>query len=121
MAPKVQMLINISGTRNGEDYPPAGGILEVTDVEAKQFIEHGWAREPRDVETATAPTSGLTTASLAGPPAEPTVTEPPRSGDGSGKAAWHTYAKAINLTVAPDASAKDVQAAVDAFKAEQAS
>ncbi|MDM4761888.1 hypothetical protein QT381_02575 [Galbitalea sp. SE-J8] len=124
MAPTVQMLTQFSGTYDGQDYPGPGGFIELADIDAKQFIEHGWAREPK-AETATAPPTGLTTASLDGPPAPPVAppaaVEPPRAGPGSSADAWRDYAAAIGVTVAADAKAKDVQAAVDAFTAEQAS
>jgi hypothetical protein len=47
------------------------------------------------------------------------VSEPPRSGPGSGEAAWAEYAAARGLEVPDGASRKDIIAAVDAANAEQ--
>jgi hypothetical protein len=34
---KVKMVVAVSGTRGGEDWPPIGGILEVGDEEGAQL------------------------------------------------------------------------------------
>lgn len=41
------------------------------------------------------------------------IKEPPRGGPGSSAEAWREFAKAQNLAVSDDASARDVQAAWD--------
>jgi hypothetical protein len=56
---KVQMVVSISGTRGGADWPPAGEVLEVTAEEAAQLCAGGLAvpvdARDDDVETATPP------------------------------------------------------------------
>lgn len=55
---KVRMKVGMSGTRNGEDWPPLGGELEVDDDEGAQLCAGGLAEpvaEPEKVETAVAP------------------------------------------------------------------
>lgn len=55
---KVQMIAGISGTRDGADWPPVGGILECSDSEGIELIRAGLARpyvKPSKVETAVAP------------------------------------------------------------------
>jgi hypothetical protein len=59
------MKIAISGTRNGQDWPPAGGTIDLPDNEATQLITAGIAADPsadeqevavgESPETATAP------------------------------------------------------------------
>jgi hypothetical protein len=34
---KVKMVVAVSGTRGGEDWPPIGGVLEVSDEEGAQL------------------------------------------------------------------------------------
>lgn len=48
----------------------------------------------------------------------PAMTEPPRSGAGSGRAVWMDYAAARGLEVPADASRDDIIAAVDKAKPE---
>lgn len=73
--PKVEMIVRISGTRDGVDWPEIGESLVVPDQEAKDLIANGFARafDPKAVrpepEKATArkkpeARSGLTKASL---------------------------------------------------------
>jgi hypothetical protein len=54
---KVQMIAQISGTRNGEDWPRSGGFIDLPDDEAAQLVANKLARIPADpvVETADAP------------------------------------------------------------------
>lgn len=47
-------------------------------------------------------------------PGQDPVKEPPRGGPGSSAEAWRDFAKARNLDVPNDASARDIQAAWDA-------
>jgi len=72
---KVQMVVQISGTRDGADWPAPGGILEVPAEEAADLIAHGFAKvieakaTPVEPEKATArrkpeTRGGLTKASL---------------------------------------------------------
>lgn len=39
----VRLLIHISGTRNGEDWPPAGGRIDLPDQEAEDMVRNGYA------------------------------------------------------------------------------
>jgi len=59
---RVRMKVTISGSRNGEDWPPVGGEIDLPDEEAAHLIAQGLATEPSDqddeagdLETATAP------------------------------------------------------------------
>ena len=56
MGTMVRMLVSISGTRDGQDWPARGGLLEVADVEAAALVAGGLAEaivpEPGAVETA---------------------------------------------------------------------
>ena len=47
---KVKMIAQITGTRDGEDYPRAGTIAEFPDAEAADLIMNGYAIDPADVE-----------------------------------------------------------------------
>ncbi len=55
---KVRMKVDLSGTRNGKDWPPRGSVVELPDDEARGYIEADMA-EPvtdfRDAETAVVP------------------------------------------------------------------
>jgi hypothetical protein len=44
--PKVEMLVLISGTRNGVDWPGIGGSIDVPAAEAAELIANGFARAP---------------------------------------------------------------------------
>jgi len=44
--PKVEMLFQISGTRDGVDWPAAGGVIDVPEQEAADLIANGFARQP---------------------------------------------------------------------------
>jgi hypothetical protein len=64
---KVRMLVQVSGTRDGRDWPVRGSVVELPDAEAAQYCRAGMA-EPvavfDDIETATLPEPeqrGLTT------------------------------------------------------------
>lgn len=55
--PIVRMTVPLSGTRNGVDWPPVGGTLEVPAEEAAQLIGTRLAVAVEEVEAATvAPT-----------------------------------------------------------------
>ncbi len=43
--PKVKMLIKLSGTRNGDDWPAIGESLEVPKLEAESLIANGFAEK----------------------------------------------------------------------------
>jgi len=45
---RVRMRVAISGSRNGEDWPPAGGEIDLPDEEAAHLIAQGLAAEPSD-------------------------------------------------------------------------
>ena len=54
----VRLLECISGTRDGVDWPPAGAVVEVPDLEGADLVRAGLA-EPSDlVEEADAPPAG---------------------------------------------------------------
>ncbi len=41
--PKVKMLIKLSGSRNGDDWPDAGDTLEVSKDESANLLANGYA------------------------------------------------------------------------------
>jgi hypothetical protein len=43
---KVVMLGRMTGTRNGKEWPPVGGEIDLPDKEAERLIEHGMAEQP---------------------------------------------------------------------------
>lgn len=47
---RVKMLVPITGTRNGVDWPPIGGEVDLPEVEARHLVDGGLA-----VEVAVAP------------------------------------------------------------------
>lgn len=47
----VRMKRHITGTRNGEEWPPRGGTLEVPDHEGADLITAGLAEEVTDAST----------------------------------------------------------------------
>lgn len=58
---RIRMNISMSGTRNGEDWPPRGSVVDLPDDEAQHYIDNGTAEpapgrddEP-DEERAVAP------------------------------------------------------------------
>ena len=44
--PKVEMVVQISGARDGVDWPAPGGTLDVPEQEAAELIANGFARKP---------------------------------------------------------------------------
>lgn len=53
---RVRMLIQISGTRNGQPWPAKGGTVDLPDAEAKHLCESGIAeavKTPKKTESAT--------------------------------------------------------------------
>lgn len=50
----VRMLVGISGTRDGADWPPRGGTVALPDDEAAALVRAGIAEDagPADVEVA---------------------------------------------------------------------
>lgn len=63
---KIRMRVSISGTRSGQDWPPAGGTLVVDDAEGMHLCQGGLAEpvveDETPVETATAPVAEKRTA-----------------------------------------------------------
>lgn len=61
---RVKMLVSLTGTRNGVDWPPRGATVDLPDAEARDLVAGGLAALPV-VETATAPgapeTAAMTT------------------------------------------------------------
>lgn len=57
---RIRMKVTMSGTRNGEDWPPAGEVVDLPTGEAQHLVASGIAEEVTadqdpPVETATAP------------------------------------------------------------------
>lgn len=48
---RVEMTTHISGTRNGEEWPAPGAVLDLPDHEAESLILAGYAKEPTDAPT----------------------------------------------------------------------
>ncbi|MFB8035878.1 hypothetical protein ACFC5Z_23605 [Streptomyces sp. NPDC056004] len=42
---RVRMRVAVSGTRNGEDWPPAGGVIDLPQSEAETLLAIGIATE----------------------------------------------------------------------------
>lgn len=69
---KIRMLVDMSGTRNGQRWPARGAALVLPDAEAAHLIAAGLAEEDHttpQVETATLPPAEVTTTPAATPPA----------------------------------------------------
>jgi hypothetical protein len=66
---QVKLIAQISGTRNGEDWPAPGELVALPDDEAASLIQNGFAIDPdaSDEETSTAPDGDVETAT---PPAK---------------------------------------------------
>lgn len=60
----VKMRVQISGTRDGKDWPAPGQMLTVSDAEAADLIRNGMAVDPaaKPVEDASADVLGVETA-----------------------------------------------------------
>jgi hypothetical protein len=57
-AVKIRMRVDISGTRNGVEWPPRGSVIDLPDEEAAAYCERGMAEpvtEFKDAEKAVAP------------------------------------------------------------------
>jgi hypothetical protein len=55
---RIRMKVTMSGTRNGEDWPPAGETVDLPTGEAQHLVASGIAEEidtAPEVETATVP------------------------------------------------------------------
>ena len=48
---RVEMTTQISGTRNGEEWPAPGALLEVPDHEGESLVLAGYAKEATDAPT----------------------------------------------------------------------
>lgn len=78
---RVRMKIAISGSRNGADWPPAGGEIDLPNEEAAHLITQGLATEPSDEadeggateEAATAPGEPEKAVGRRKPAAKPTA------------------------------------------------
>lgn len=60
---KIELKVNVSGTRDGIEWPPMGGSVDLPESEAAQMVAAGLASAvtPAPVETATANTSTVET------------------------------------------------------------
>lgn len=60
---KIIMKTQISGTRDGVEWPHPGGVIDVPSAEAEALLHAGYAQRPGsaegDVEQATAPTADV--------------------------------------------------------------
>lgn len=52
---KVVMKVRISGTRNGEDWPNAGGVVDLPKAEAEELIANNLAVLPKDADEVDVP------------------------------------------------------------------
>ena len=80
---KVRMLIQIGGARNGQKWPPVGGVLECSEHEALSLIGNGAAAPVREVVIETAAVTPPETAALrvgGPPPSSKPVVPAPASG-----------------------------------------
>lgn len=59
---EVRMVVALSGTRDGEDWPPVGGIVDLDDSEASDLIANGLAIAVGAVEAASVESGGETAA-----------------------------------------------------------
>lgn len=64
---QVKMIAQLTGTRDGEDWPRVGATIDLPDAEAADLIMNGYAVDPTDVEdddveTADAPSVDVETA-----------------------------------------------------------
>lgn len=62
---KVRMRVDVSGTRNGQEWPRRGQVMELPDDEAVQYCANGMAEPIADTgeaETAVAPPAETRTA-----------------------------------------------------------
>lgn len=65
---RIRMRVSISGTHDGQDWPPIGGVADVSDVEAESLIAAGFAVEVSGTDgpvEASTPTP-ITTAAMDG-------------------------------------------------------
>jgi hypothetical protein len=66
---QVRMKVTLSGTRDGETWPPRGELVDLPDAEATHMVRAGLAEEPDTdggdeapvIEEATAPTAETST------------------------------------------------------------
>lgn len=60
---RVKMTVDMSGTRNGEPWPPRGTAIDLPDAEALQYISADMAKPAGEepAETATMPTEDVET------------------------------------------------------------
>lgn len=61
---KVKLVVQLSGTRDGADWPPVGSVVDLPDVEARNMVDAGIAVETddaqeSDVETAITEPAGV--------------------------------------------------------------
>jgi len=60
---EIKLKVTLSGTRDGIEWPPVGGSVDLPEAEAAQMIAAGLASAvaPAPIETATADTSTVET------------------------------------------------------------
>jgi len=47
---QVKMIAQLTGTRDGEDWPRVGATIDLPDAEAADLVMNGYAVDPTDVE-----------------------------------------------------------------------
>ena len=69
---KIRMLADVSGTRNGKDWPKRGEVVDLPDDEAKDLITSRMAAEvgDKEAEAAVKAQNEATTLTTAGGPVE---------------------------------------------------
>ncbi|MDP8928668.1 MAG: hypothetical protein M3O70_08870 [Actinomycetota bacterium] len=40
---KIRMKVEVTGTRNGQKWPPVGGVIDLPDDEAAEYCRQGYA------------------------------------------------------------------------------
>lgn len=73
---QVRMMIAVSGTRDGEPWPPVGGTVDLPDEEARHMCAAGLARAVEMAVTPAADHTGLPK------PEKPETVEPEKRGRG---------------------------------------
>lgn len=49
---KIELRVSMTGTRNGQDWPPIGSVVDLPDDEAQQMLAVGLAVLPGEPEAA---------------------------------------------------------------------
>lgn len=85
---KVRMLVTMSGTRNGKEWPPRGNTIDLPDDEATQLCRANMAIPSPEIDVETTTRSDVAVETRTAP--SPAVTEKPlttKTGPGPGRKA----------------------------------